>query len=220
MLCSCRFQQKEHPIPELSRGSARSHRQKQLRETNKKKKTRAGAHDCFSFFLIFFCSTLSNTACTGITHGGLLPSAFCVQRLSNGEILQFIPLIALCCVLHRYGKPSHPSRHVLGSAPRRVVRREKKKGNKRQGRIPSSSSSSFLVGKKEKGKLRFVLCLGCVFHLPPSLPPSLTTGGEGKGNKDEKKVWCGKSFRKNDPAAGSPTATLLRLLLPLLKKYR
>ena len=26
--------------------------------------------------------------------------------------------------------------------------------------------------------------------------------------------------RKNDPAAGSPTATLLRLLLPLLKKYR
>jgi hypothetical protein len=28
------------------------------------------------------------------------------------------------------------------------------------------------------------------------------------------------SHRKNDPAAGSPTATLLRLLLPLLKKYR
>jgi hypothetical protein len=27
-------------------------------------------------------------------------------------------------------------------------------------------------------------------------------------------------IRKNDPAAGSPTATLLRLLLPLLKKYR
>ena len=26
--------------------------------------------------------------------------------------------------------------------------------------------------------------------------------------------------RKNDPAAGSPTATLLRLLLPLLKKCR
>jgi len=25
---------------------------------------------------------------------------------------------------------------------------------------------------------------------------------------------------ENDPAAGSPTATLLRLLLPLLKKYR
>ena len=62
-------------------------------------------------------STLSNTACTGMTHKGFLPSAFCVQRFSNGMILQFIPLIALCCVLHRYGKPSHPSRHVLSSTP-------------------------------------------------------------------------------------------------------
>jgi hypothetical protein len=33
-------------------------------------------------------------------------------------------------------------------------------------------------------------------------------------------VVVGVNHRKNDPAAGSPTATLLRLLLPLLKKCR
>ena len=30
-------------------------------------------------------------------------------------ILQLIPLIALCCVLQRNRKPSHPSRHVVGA---------------------------------------------------------------------------------------------------------
>jgi hypothetical protein len=63
---------------------------------------------------MFFCLfDTEHTACTGITREELLPGAFCVQRFSNGMILQYIPLIALCCVLHRYGKPSHPSRHVL-----------------------------------------------------------------------------------------------------------
>ncbi|CCD12535.1 unnamed protein product [Trypanosoma congolense IL3000] len=43
----------------------------------------------------------------------LLPCAVCVQRLGNVMILQLIPLIALCCVLQRNRKPSHPSRHVV-----------------------------------------------------------------------------------------------------------
>jgi hypothetical protein len=43
----------------------------------------------------------------------LLPGAFCVQRFGNRVILQLIPLIALCCVLQRNRKPSHPSRHVV-----------------------------------------------------------------------------------------------------------
>jgi hypothetical protein len=71
--------------------------------------------------ICFFDTEL--TACTGITHEGLLPSAFCVQRFSNGMVLQYIPLIALCCVLHRYGKPSHPSRHVLDATQDPCVKR-------------------------------------------------------------------------------------------------
>lgn len=56
-----------------------------------------------------------NAACTGMTREELLPCAFCVQRFGNWMILQLIPLIALCCVLQRNRKPSHPSRHVVGA---------------------------------------------------------------------------------------------------------
>jgi len=45
----------------------------------------------------------------------LLPCAICVQRFGNWMVLQFIPLIALYCVLQRNRKPSHPSRHVVGA---------------------------------------------------------------------------------------------------------
>jgi hypothetical protein len=49
------------------------------------------------------------TVCVRIIREEFLPRAICVQRLGNCEILQLIPLIALCCVLQRNGKPSHPS---------------------------------------------------------------------------------------------------------------
>ena len=52
-------------------------------------------------------------ACLELNHWCLLPSAVCVQRFGNWKVLQLIPLIALCCVLQRNGKPSHPSRHVV-----------------------------------------------------------------------------------------------------------
>jgi len=49
-------------------------------------------------------------------------------------------------------------------------------------------------------------------------------GEEGEQPPSRNVFLCNSGFvvvnRKNDPAAGSPTATLLRLLLPLLKKYR
>lgn len=86
-------------------------------------------------------------------------------------ILQLIPLIALCCVLQRNRKPSHPSRHVVGA-----VLKERE----------DLSLQAAVCG---------LLCWVCFFVV-------------------------GVNHRKNDPAAGSPTATLLRLLLPLLKKYR
>lgn len=35
------------------------------------------------------------------------------SKIRYWVILQLIPLIALCCVLQRNGKPSHPSRHVV-----------------------------------------------------------------------------------------------------------
>ncbi len=47
---------------------------------------------------------------------------------------------------------------------------------------------------------------------------------EGSGREEQvlllplsPELGCVFSFRKNDPTAGSPTVTLLRLLLPLLK---
>ena len=96
-------------------------------------------------------------------------------------ILQLIPLIALCCVLQRNRKPSHPSRHVVGAVLK--------------------LHTHMVVGGGSSGKEVF-----------------------GLGAKDfSPRVFLFKVFvnhRKNDPAAGSPTATLLRLLLPLLKKYR
>ena len=54
----------------------------------------------------------------------------------------------------------------------------------------------------------------CVFGGLAQDPPPHKRPGVGDLGK--------KFFRlsENDPAAGSPTATLLRLLLPLLKKYR
>ena len=67
------------------------------------------------FFNIVFCSTLRFAACTRFTGEQLLSGAFCVQRFGNRVILQLIPLIALCCVLQRNRKPSHPSRHVVGA---------------------------------------------------------------------------------------------------------
>jgi hypothetical protein len=149
------------------------------------------------------------TACTGITHEELLPSAFCVQRFSNGMILQYIPLIALCCVLHRYGKPSHPSRHVLDATQDAV-------------RLPSwlwwgswcpHTHTHECVRARH---LAAALCL-CGSGLGRRAFPgsSLSAAREVGFVKTKRFV-----FRKNDPAAGSPTATLLRLLLPLLKKYR
>ena len=132
-------------------------------ETHQRKccRKKRGTNSLF-FVLGFWLSTLRNTACLRFTPGELLSSAICVQRFSNWEVLQLIPLIAVCCVLQRIGKPSHPSWHVVGAMPQRT----------------------------ETAKREFVF-------------------------------FCfDKSFRKNDPAAGSPTATLLRLLLPLLKKCR
>lgn len=79
-------------------------------ETNPRTNPRKGESGPLPVFCFF---DTEHAACTGITREELLPGAFCVQRFSNGMILQYIPLIALCCVLHRYGKPSHPSRHVL-----------------------------------------------------------------------------------------------------------
>ena len=52
-------------------------------------------------------------ACLELNSKSLLPSAICVQRFGNWKVLQLIPLIALCCVLQRNRKPSHPSRHVV-----------------------------------------------------------------------------------------------------------
>lgn len=47
-------------------------------------------------------------------------------------ILQLIPLIALCCVLQRNRKPSHPSRHVVGAVLKDLFFFSKKKEFKRQ----------------------------------------------------------------------------------------
>ena len=54
--------------------------------------------------------------------------------------------------------------------------------------------------------------------LRPGTPYVLCVGSlSSEGATPSVLLFCN---RKNDPAAGSPTATLLRLLLPLLKKYR
>jgi hypothetical protein len=64
--------------------------------------------------VIGFCSTLK-AASLEFQAGAFLPEAVCVQRFGNKMVLQLIPLIALCCVLQRNRKPSHPSRHVVGA---------------------------------------------------------------------------------------------------------
>lgn len=73
----------------------------------------------------------------------------------------------------------------------------------------------------ERGKKRTGWCGVCKGHTtrppPPPNPPLLSPHAY---NTVRIAFLSSSSHRKNDPAAGSPTATLLRLLLPLLKKYR
>jgi hypothetical protein len=52
------------------------------------------------------------------------------SKIRYWVILQLIPLIALCCVLQRNGKPSHPSRHVVEAV---VHRKSKRSSVKRRG---------------------------------------------------------------------------------------
>ena len=65
----------------------------------------------YFYFLVFVRHW--DMACLELDPEDFLPSAICVQRFGNWKVLQLIPLIALCCVLQRNRKPSHPSRHVV-----------------------------------------------------------------------------------------------------------
>lgn len=124
-------------------------------------------------------------------------------------ILQFTPGIAFRYVLHRCESRDIRCRESLGVS---FVR------GRRAGRLSLRSCS---LARRRAG----------VFVRPPPPPPPEGGGGEGRGRPPRSRRrgraafghGCAGRPRRvldNDPSAGSPTETLLRLLLPLNDKVQ
>ena len=106
------------------------------------------------WFIFWFLFDTENMACLELNHKCLLPSAICVQRFGNWKVLQLIPLIALCCVLQRNRKPSHPSRHVVRAVVNRSWAAKKFKREFLNFWVFVFFLSGWLKKKKEKERKR------------------------------------------------------------------